>query len=108
MNWKQIGVICGAIMGLAAVFGLVYKADCWNIKAKGAEHFATVETYLAGQKKIEKKFDSWELKEKQKEITGMDQVYGEGCARCDSKLKQYYDWLKLERDRLISAIKGSG
>ena len=106
MTWKQVGALLGGIVAFLAIIGAVYKADCWNVEKTGEDHFVEIPTYLAGQQKVFDKFDAWELKDKQREISDMDNRYGPGCARCDAKLKQYYDMIKLERDRLLKEMKG--
>ena len=121
VGFKELGIITGAIVSLLVIFGAVYKADCFNIRVHGDEHFVkplevkleaekdfvTIDTYLAGQKKVFRKFDAWELEKKQGLINDYDKQYGEGCQRCDPKLKIYYDWLKLERDKLIKRAMDS-
>jgi hypothetical protein len=57
------------------------------------------------QKQVEGKFVAWDIKDKQRQISEYDATYGAGCTRCDGKLKAYYDWLVLERDRLIDWAK---
>jgi len=108
-DWKKIGIVAGAIVSVLTVFALVgtavYKADCWNVRAEGTEHFTTLPTFLAMQKQVEGKFVAWDIKEKQRQISEYDAAYGAGCARCDGKLKAYYDWLVLERNKLIDAAK---
>ena len=109
MNWKKTALIAGALVSvltiLAIVGAAVYKADCWNVKTEGTEHFTTLPTFLAMQKQVEGKFVAWDIKEKQRQISEYDAAYGAGCARCDGKLKAYYDWLVLERNKLIDVTK---
>jgi len=105
MNWKKIGLVAGAVLSILGIIAILYQVDCWNVKAAGTEHFTTLPTFLAMQRQVSAKFDSWDLKDKQRQISEYDAAYGASCARCDSKLKSYYDWLVLERNKLIEALK---
>jgi hypothetical protein len=104
-DWKKIGMIAGAVLSILGIIAILYKIDCWNVKAAGTEHFTTLPTFLAMQKQVEGKFVAWDIKDKQRQISEYDAVYGAGCVRCDVKLKTYYDWLVLERNKLIDSAK---
>ena len=41
MPWKTIGIVAGAIVSVLAVFGAIYKLDCFNIRAYGDTLFST-------------------------------------------------------------------
>lgn len=104
-GWNKAKVIIGVLLGAAAIFTIIYNADCYNVKQAGSEVFATIDTVVAMQQRVEKKFDSWELRSKIAEIADLDNRYGPGCASCDPKLRGYYNWLVIERDRLIQQMK---
>jgi len=104
-NWDKAKVIIGVVLGLVAIFTIIYNADCYNVKQAGSEVFATIDTVVAMQQRVEKKFDSWDLRNKINEIADLDNRYGPGCTTCDPKLRGYYNWLVIERDRLIKRMK---
>ena len=104
-DWKKVGAVLGALAALVVVMGALYTLDCFLTRAEGDDHFVEIPTFLAMQKQVEGKFVAWDIKDKQRQISEYDAVYGAGCGRCDGKLKAYYDWLVLERDRLIDWAK---
>ena len=104
-DWKKVGTVLGALAALVVIAGAFYTLDCFLTRAEGDDYFVEIPTFLAMQKQVEGKFIAWDIKDKQKQISEYDAAYGQGCQRCDSKLKTYYDWLILERDRLIDFVK---
>jgi len=105
-GWNKAKVVIGVLLGVAAIFTIIYNADCYNVKQAGSEVFATIESVTAMQKAIYKGNLKQDYMDTVRTIKGLEQAYGVGCAACDPETKAFYDMQVAERDRIIKELKG--